>query len=72
MQCFGLPPERIQSGLVEIGGRKAWVPFFGETPWAIVKALARDVDIVGVENAVDEACDHVRTGKVGYPIDREF
>ena len=70
MQCFGLPPKGIKTRFVEICRGEAWVPFFGKAPWALVKALTRDVDIVGVENAVDEARDHVGTCQVSDAFDR--
>ncbi len=40
------------------------VPEFREPPRAIVKALARYVDIVGIEHAMHEPGDHIRCGEV--------
>ena len=45
----------IEAGLVEIGRREARVVGRQEAPGAVVEALAGDVDVVGVEHAVNEA-----------------
>ena len=55
---FGLAAEGIERLVIEIGRSEARIPLRGETPGPVVEALARDVDIVGIEYAVNEACDH--------------
>ncbi len=49
--------------MVEIGRREIVVPSRREPPRAIVEALAGDVDIVAVEDAMDEAGGHVARGE---------
>ena len=55
VQRLGLAGEGIEAGLVEIGGGESGVEGVEEPPGAVVEALAGDVDVVGVEHAVDEA-----------------
>ena len=57
-QRLGLAAEGVEAGLVEIGGGEAGVVGRQEAPRAVVEALAGDVDVVGVEHAVDEAGRH--------------
>ena len=45
--------------MVEIGGGEASIPGRGKAPGAVIEAFAGDVDIVGVEHAVDEAGGHI-------------
>ena len=51
----GLAAEGVEAVLVEIGGGEGRVVGRQEPPRAVVEALAGDVDVVGVEDAVDEA-----------------
>jgi len=67
---FGLPPESIKTRLVEIGGGEGWVENRQEAPRAVIEALTGDVDVVGVENAMHEACGHpLRPGARHVPAD---
>ncbi len=52
---LGLPREGVEAVLVEIGGGEAWLIVRQEAPRAVVEALARDVQIVGVQHPVHEA-----------------
>src|SRR5690242_9536176 len=63
MDRLGLAAEGIESVMVEIGGGEVVVPLRREPPGAVVEALAGDVDIVAVKDAVDEARDHVAGGE---------
>ena len=45
--------------MIEIGGGEAGIPGRGKAPGAVIEAFAGDVDIVGVEHAVDEAGGHI-------------
>ncbi|MNQ99672.1 hypothetical protein D3C85_1154190 [compost metagenome] len=52
---LGLTREGIQALAVEIGGGEARIIVGEEAPRAVVEALARHIQIVGVQNAVDKA-----------------
>ena len=70
MDRLRLAAEGIKSVLVEIGRGEILVPSRREPPRAIVEALAGDVDIVAVEDAVDEAGGDIAGGEPrGAPCD---
>ena len=60
---LGLPAERVQAVMVEIGGGEVGVPLGREAPRAVIEALAGDVDIVAVEHAVDEPRGEIGGGE---------
>src|SRR4029079_179079 len=60
-----LPAECVEAVMVEISGRKRRVPLGREAPRAIIEALAGDVDIVAVEDAVDDPRGEVGGGEPG-------
>jgi hypothetical protein len=45
--------------VIEIGGGEGRVIGREESIWAVIEALAGDIHVVGVEDAVDEAGRHV-------------
>ena len=63
MDRLGLPAEGIKAVMVEISGGEVRVTLGREAPRAIIEALARDVDIVAVEHAMDEAGGEIGSGQ---------
>ena len=59
MQRFGLSAKCVKTRFVEIGSGELRVPIFGEAPWPIIEAFTGNIDIVGIEHAMDKARDHV-------------
>src|SRR5690606_10071997 len=58
---FRLAAERIEPGFVEIGGGEGGVAHWNEPPGAVIEAFAADVQIVGVEHAMNEPRRHPAT-----------
>lgn len=58
MQRVGLAAKGIKPGFIEVGRCERQVHRGQETPGAKVEHLARDVDIVGVQNAVHKPGGH--------------
>ena len=52
--------------MVEIGCGKAGLPMGGEAPRAIIEAFPGDIDIVGIEHAMDKAGGHIGSGQLGH------
>ena len=71
MQRLGLSAECVKTGFIEISGGELRVPIFGEAPWAIIEAFAGDIDIVGIQHAMDKASDHIGCCQIGHPFHRQ-
>ena len=61
---LGLPAEGVEPVMVEISGGEFGLPIGREAPRPVVEALAGDVDIVAVEDAVDEAGGEIGRGEL--------
>ena len=58
--------------MVEIGGREARFPSRQKPPRAVIETFARNVHVVGVEDAVDEARHHVTRREIGHAFDHQM
>ena len=66
---FGLAAVGVETSVVEIRRGEARVECGKKAVGAVVEALSRDVHVVGIEHAVNEARDHPAGGELGAAFD---
>ena len=65
VQRFRLPGKAVETFMVEIGSGETGLPIRCEAPRAIVEAFPADIDIIGIEYAMDKTRGHIGSGQPG-------